>query len=54
MDDLVTKGIDKQILLDQAFITPSCGTGSMNLEDAEKVFELTKAVSEMIREKFNL
>ena len=52
MDALAAKGIDKQALVDQAFITPSCGTGTMSPEDAEMVFEITKAVSQLMREKY--
>lgn len=52
MDALAAKGIDKQALVDQAFITPSCGTGTISPEDAEMVFEITKAVSQLMREKY--
>lgn len=52
MDNLAAKGIDKQLIAEQAIIMPSCGTGSMEPEDAEKVFELTDKLSKFMREKY--
>ena len=52
MEHLSAKGIDKQLITEQALITPSCGTGTMEPEDAEKVFELTCALSKTMREKY--
>ena len=52
MDNLVAKGIDKQLIVEQAIVTPSCGTGSMEPADAEKVFEMNQALSEAMREKY--
>jgi hypothetical protein len=52
MDNLAAKGIDKQTIVEQAIITPSCGTGSMEEADAEKVFEMVKAVSAAMKEKY--
>jgi hypothetical protein len=45
MDNLASRGIDKEQIVEQAVITPSCGTGSMDPADAERVFELTNALS---------
>lgn len=42
-------GIDKKQLMAQSLITPSCGTGSLTLELATKVLEMTKEVSEKLR-----
>jgi len=42
-------GIDPNVLFSQSLITPSCGTGSLNLENAIKVLMLTKDVSEKLR-----
>jgi hypothetical protein len=44
-------GIDLQIIRERAFITPSCGTGSMDEPSAEKVFELLSGTSETLRKK---
>ncbi|MHC4719669.1 MAG: uroporphyrinogen decarboxylase/cobalamine-independent methonine synthase family protein [Planctomycetota bacterium] len=52
MDTLAAKGIDKQLIIEQALVTPSCGTGAMEPADAEKVFKLTDAVSKAMREKY--
>ncbi|MCP3898655.1 MAG: hypothetical protein GY707_02850 [Desulfobacteraceae bacterium] len=45
-------GFDKQMLLEQTFITPSCGTGSISFPAAKKVLELTKGLSERVRQKY--
>ena len=50
-DNLASKGIDKQQILEQAIITPSCGTGSMEVADAQKVFQTLRSVSQALRAK---
>jgi hypothetical protein len=52
MDNLASKGIDKKLIAEQAIITPSCGTGSLEPADAEKVFELTSALSKKMKAKY--
>jgi hypothetical protein len=52
IDHLASKGIDRRKILEQAMITPSCGTGSMESVDAEKVFEMTQALSLAMRRKY--
>ena len=52
MDNLASKGISKQLIIDQSLITPSCGTGSMDRADAERVFELLGALSARMKEKY--
>ncbi len=47
--NLASKGIDRQMILDQAIVTPSCGTGSMEVADALKVFQTLSAVSQALR-----
>ncbi|CCK82226.1 uroporphyrinogen decarboxylase/cobalamine-independent methonine synthase family protein [Desulfobacula toluolica] len=50
MDELSDKtGIDKETILSQVFITPSCGTGSLDLDSAKKVLKLTQEVSAEFR-----
>jgi hypothetical protein len=44
-------GIEARIIREGAFITPSCGTGSLDVVDAERVFELLGDTSEKLREK---
>ncbi|MCD4742501.1 MAG: hypothetical protein K8R67_08525 [Desulfobacteraceae bacterium] len=46
-------GLDKQMLLEQIFITPSCGTGSISFKAAKKVLELTKGLSEKVRAEYS-
>ena len=43
-------GLPGEQLLRQSLITPSCGTGSMTYERAEKVLQLTRGLSDRIRE----
>lgn len=52
MDNLASKGIDKQLIAEQAIVTPSCGTGSMDPADAERVFEMVSLLSKTMREKY--
>ncbi len=47
-------GVPKQQVLEQAIITPSCGTGSMAVEDAEKVFALVGQLSKALKTKYKL
>ena len=51
MDELASKtGIDKETIISQSFITPSCGTGSLDLDSAKTVLRLTKEVSKAFRQ----
>ena len=52
MDHLAKQGIDKQTIVEQAIITPSCGTGSMDEADAERVFEMVRQVSTAMKAKY--
>ncbi len=53
MDNLSDKsGVDMQTIVEQAVITPSCGTGSLSEEDANRVFELTRDLSIALKEKY--
>jgi len=52
MDNLASKGIDKKLIIDQAIITPSCGTGSLQPEDAEKVFDLLAQLTRRMKAKY--
>ncbi len=48
---LTALGFDRKTIIEQTFITPSCGTGSLDFESAKRVLQLTKEVSEAIRAK---
>jgi len=45
-------GLNIDTIVQQSFITPSCGTGSMNPDDAIKVFELNKTFSDYLKNKY--
>jgi hypothetical protein len=42
---LQSAGIDRQALLNQSILTPSCGTGSLSIDQAVKVFDLLAGLS---------
>ena len=53
VDNLAAKaGISKQQIVEQALVTPSCGTGSMAVEDAEKVFLLLGQLSTALKARY--
>ena len=47
--DLEALGFTRSVILSQSLITPSCGTGSLSLENATKVLRLTREVSDRLR-----
>jgi len=49
---LVSKGVSRERILENLLITPSCGTGTLPVEVAEKVVKLTRGVSEGIRDRY--
>jgi hypothetical protein len=52
IDNLASKGIEKQIISDQALLTPSCGTGSLTLENAKMVYDRLASLSARMKEKY--
>jgi hypothetical protein len=40
------------LIIEQAIITPSCGTGSMDPDDAEKVFDITNRLAVAMKKKY--
>lgn len=44
-NDVVALGVDREQLLTQSLICPSCGTGSLSLAQAQKVLTLTREVA---------
>jgi methionine synthase II (cobalamin-independent) len=46
-------GIDVNKLIGQSLITPSCGTGSLSIDLAQKVLTLTREISREIRSRQN-
>ena len=51
-DHLIGLGIEREKLLAQSLITPSCGTGSLSAQQARKVLQLTREVSQALRDEF--
>ncbi len=49
-EQLVKIGIPKERIFEQTLITPSCGTGSVSMEHARRVLELTKEVSKNLQD----
>jgi len=45
---LTALGIDRRTLMEQIFITPSCGTGSIDFDSAKRVLELTRDLSRIV------
>ncbi len=43
--------IDRELIAAQTIITPSCGTGSMSVPDAEKVFQLNGELAAFLKER---
>ena len=52
VDQVEKIGIDRKKIVDQSLITPSCGTGSLPLDIAKRVIEMTQKVSENIRNRY--
>ena len=50
-DDLVALGVEREQLRTQSLISPSCGVGSLTLEQANKVLALVRDVSARIRDR---
>ena len=49
---LTAKGLHQDDLLASALIMPSCGCGSLGIATAERVMELTSAVSKALQERY--
>ncbi len=54
VEDLVSKGIDGDILTRNSLITASCGVGSVPVERAERVTRKIKCVSDRLKERYDL
>jgi len=52
LDILIKKGIDRQLLLDRLMISPACGLGSLDAQNAEGIFSLLNQTSAFIRKTF--
>lgn len=55
VDQLAEKiHMERRIILEQALLTPSCGTGSLEVSDAEMVFDLLKNLSHHVKKSYQL
>jgi hypothetical protein len=45
-------GLDKSVITEQAVLTPSCGTGSLSIAEADKVFETLDAITKRMKSKY--
>lgn len=50
---LIKKDINKEIILESSLITPACGAGSLNIEQAERAMQLTSELANALREKYS-
>jgi len=50
LTQLTALGFDRSTLIKQIFITPSCGTGSIDLDSAKRVLELTRDLSRIVKQ----
>jgi len=49
VDKLAEKGVPRDLLKQQALVTPSCGTGSLSLEQAKRVYSLLGEVGALFQ-----
>jgi len=49
---LEQKGLNKDLLINNTLITPSCGAGSLTVELAQKAMNLTNELSKELKEKY--
>ncbi len=49
VEALVSQGVDKALLHARSIITPSCGTGSLPVEEAVHVFEILKRTAQALK-----
>ncbi len=54
VDYLVKSGIEQKLIIENSLITPSCGTGTMSLEEAEKAMTLTHDLSAKVKGKYKI
>lgn len=49
---LTNKGIDEKLIIENSLLTPSCGAGILTVDLAEKAMNLTKALSDNLKEMY--
>jgi hypothetical protein len=53
VDDLASKGIERDLILYNTLITAGCGTGTVPVDRAERISEETKNVSDRLKERYS-
>lgn len=51
---LTNKGINEKLIIDNSIITPSCGAGGLSINLAEKAMNLTKQLSDSLKERYQI
>ena len=51
---LTEKGIDEKLIIDNSIITPSCGAGSLPVALAERAMNLTRTLSDNLKERYKV
>ena len=54
IDDLVSKGVDRELLIHQSLLTPQCGLGGADEELLDNVFDLLQGLSIEMRKRCGL
>ncbi len=54
IDRVAAEGVDRQALLEQSLVTPSCGLASLDEDVAERALALTARVSAILRDRHHL
>ncbi|MDD3420591.1 MAG: hypothetical protein PHE78_08390, partial [Candidatus Gastranaerophilales bacterium] len=49
---LLKKKLDEKLILNQSFITPSCGAGSLDVKGAEKAMKLCAQIAKTLHAKY--
>ncbi len=52
IDKIISLGVDKDLILNQLLVAPSCGAGSLSIENATRALELSKEVSMLYRSTY--
>jgi hypothetical protein len=52
LDAVVAKGVDRTLLMESSLITPSCDIAALSAERGQRVYELARDVSKLMRAKY--
>lgn len=54
IEKLVSKGIDREMIVSQSLLTPQCGLGGVSEETARRIFDTLVDLSSLLREHYRL